>query len=170
MPLFQATIQAATARVPWPLADRSAASVVSIFTLTAWRTAASLWYVLRSRHPGWRTSAPLAQSVRETFQHDYRFANPFPLLAEIGEHLHNVHLGSIAQCYCFGTAAVPKLATDPFNVWVDASNRSARPLAIASIRPGVLWRKQRFIHGGPTRTTAKSCGSSQPIKPGGLSR
>src|SRR5260370_40100468 len=47
---------------------------ISVFNLTNWRAATSVWCVLRSGHPGLRRPAPLANSSRDAFQRDYRFS------------------------------------------------------------------------------------------------
>jgi hypothetical protein len=43
-------------------------------------------FALDGSHPSRKSSASFLRSRREAFQHLYRFTEPFPFLAQIGEH------------------------------------------------------------------------------------
>ena len=69
------------------------ASAFSALILAAGRPSPSLCLALDGNHPGRRPSAAFLRSRHKAFQHDYRFTDVFPLLAQIGEHLQNIHDG-----------------------------------------------------------------------------
>jgi hypothetical protein len=58
-------------------------SGISVFILTAGRTAKSLGHILLTGQPRRRPPEPLARPLREAFQRDDRFVNLLSLLAQV---------------------------------------------------------------------------------------
>jgi hypothetical protein len=120
----------------------------------AGRPSPSLCLDFDGRHPGRRSSAPFLRPRSKALQHDDRFTDLFPLLAQIGEHLQNVHDGRITQ----GQPRIGGLAFQHWNKplkelgagWLKRGNFPQQTRTRPSLRRhcGLKWERRARVGAG----------------------